>query len=102
MTDIIVVGCGGTGSHYIKELGRLLYGMKAGDRVRLILVDGDSVEEKNLVRQAFLAQDIGRNKAQVMSEILSQAMVSAQNIMMPILTYRPIWKNSWVRMTWCY
>ena len=73
MTDIIVVGCGGTGSHYIKELGRLLYGMKAGDRVRLILVDGDSVEEKNLVRQAFLAQDIGRNKAQVMSEILSQA-----------------------------
>lgn len=51
MTDIIVVGCGGTGSHYIKELGRLLYGMKAGDRVRLILVDGDSVEEKNLVRQ---------------------------------------------------
>jgi tRNA A37 threonylcarbamoyladenosine dehydratase len=24
---IIVVGCGGTGSHYIKELGRLLYGM---------------------------------------------------------------------------
>ena len=73
MTDIIVVGCGGTGSHYIKELGRLLYGMEAGDRVRLILVDGDSVEEKNLVRQAFLVQDIGRNKAQVMSEILCQA-----------------------------
>ena len=24
--DIVVVGCGGTGSHYIKELGRLLYG----------------------------------------------------------------------------
>lgn len=70
---IIVVGCGGTGSHYVKELGRLLYGM--GDRKnqpRLILVDGDLVEEKNLVRQAFMKQDIGCNKAQVMAEILQQ------------------------------
>lgn len=71
--SIIVVGCGGTGSHYIKELGRLLYGMRAEKKVKLILVDGDYVEEKNLVRQAFLPQDIGYNKAQVMAEILSQA-----------------------------
>ena len=71
--SIIVVGCGGTGSHYIKELGRLLYGMGAKEKVKLILVDGDYVEEKNLVRQAFLPQDIGYNKAQVMAEILNQA-----------------------------
>lgn len=71
--SIIVVGCGGTGSHYIKELGRLLYGMGAKEKVKLILVDGDYVEEKNLVRQVFLPQDIGYNKAQVMAEILSQA-----------------------------
>lgn len=72
--DIVVVGCGGTGSHYIKELGRLIYGKQgAGHNLRLILVDGDVVEEKNLVRQAFLKQDIGRNKAQVMAEILDQA-----------------------------
>ncbi len=72
--DIVVIGCGGTGSHYIKELGRLLYG-KGGTRnhLRLVLVDGDVVEEKNLVRQAFLKQDIGQNKAQVMAEILDQA-----------------------------
>lgn len=71
--SIVVVGCGGTGSHYIKELGRLLYGMGAKEKAKLILVDGDYVEEKNLVRQAFLPQDIGYNKAQVMAEILSQA-----------------------------
>lgn len=69
--DIVVVGCGGTGSHYIKELGRLLFG-RSRDDLRIILADGDAVEEKNLVRQAFLPQDIGRNKAQVMAEILSQ------------------------------
>ena len=41
----------GTGSHYIKELGRLLYGMASRRSIGLILIDGDYVEEKNLVRQ---------------------------------------------------
>lgn len=69
--DIIIVGCGGTGSHYIKELGRYLYGNKYNNDCRIVLVDGDVVEEKNLVRQAFQPIDIGRNKAQVMAEILN-------------------------------
>ncbi len=74
-SDIVVVGCGGTGSHYIKELGRYLYGNNClrNDEIRIILVDGDLVENKNLVRQAFLPQDIGYNKAQIMAEMLSQA-----------------------------
>lgn len=74
-SDIVIVGCGGTGSHYIKELGRYLYGngCLVDEDVRIVLVDGDLVEEKNLVRQAFLPQDIGLNKAQVMAEMLFQA-----------------------------
>lgn len=74
-SDIVIVGCGGTGSHYIKELGRYLYGNRClrNDEIRIVLVDGDLVENKNLVRQAFLPQDIGYNKAQVMAEMLSQA-----------------------------
>lgn len=71
--EIVVVGCGGTGSHYVKELGRLLYGHVEKPNVTLTLIDGDLVEERNLVRQAFLKQDIGRNKAEVMSEILAEA-----------------------------
>lgn len=73
-SDIVIVGCGGTGSHYIKELGRYLYGNNClrNDEIRIILVDGDLVENKNLVRQAFLPQDIGYNKAQIMAEMLSQ------------------------------
>lgn len=54
-SDIVIVGCGGTGSHYIKELGRYLYGNRClrNDEIRIVLVDGDQVEDKNLVRQAF-------------------------------------------------
>lgn len=71
--DILIVGCGGTGSHYAKELGRLLYGMSVREKeLQIVLIDGDVVEERNLVRQAFLPQDIGRNKAQTMAEILFQ------------------------------
>ncbi len=73
-SDIVIVGCGGTGSHYIKELGRYLYrnGCLRTNEIRIVLVDGDVVEDKNLVRQAFLPQDIGFNKAQVMAEMLFQ------------------------------
>lgn len=67
--DIVVIGCGGTGSHYIKELGRLLYGKGGtGNHLRLVLVDGDVVEEKNLVRQNFAPIDQGKNKARVLAE----------------------------------
>lgn len=69
--DILIVGCGGTGSHYIKELGRLLYSKSIREKdIQIILVDGDIVEEKNLVRQAFMPRDVGNNKAQVMAQIL--------------------------------
>ena len=36
-SDIVIVGCGGTGSHYIKELGRYLYGNRClrNDEIRM-------------------------------------------------------------------
>ena len=51
---IFIIGCGGTGSNYIKELARYLatnrnYMINAD----VILIDGDTVEEKNLERQSF-------------------------------------------------
>lgn len=36
------------------------------------IFDGDVVEEKNLARQAFTMEDVGRNKAAVMAEILNE------------------------------
>lgn len=70
---IIVVGCGGTGGNYIKELGRFLYDNSIARACRILLVDGDLVEKGNIARQPFLPQDIGRKKAAVMAEILQEA-----------------------------
>lgn len=71
--NIVVVGCGGIGGNYIKELGRYLYENPARQRCRILLVDGDLVEKDNVSRQPFLPGDVGRKKAEVMSEILQEA-----------------------------
>ena len=68
---IVMLGAGGTGGHAIPHLYRLLHTL---DRpVRIIIADGDIVEEKNLVRQNFISADLGRNKAQVLAERYASA-----------------------------
>ena len=63
---IVMLGAGGTGGHIASHLYRLLHTL---DRpVRIVIADGDIVEEKNLVRQNFISADLGRNKAQVLAE----------------------------------
>ena len=68
---IILLGAGGTGGHVAPHLYRLLHTL---DRyTRIIICDGDIVEEKNLVRQNFIFADLGRNKAQVLAERYASA-----------------------------
>ena len=47
--------------------------MKNSSITCIHLYDGDTVERKNLSRQCFIEDDIGRNKAVVMQEVLSAA-----------------------------
>lgn len=54
-----IIGVGGTGSLLARDLPQLLIGTKH----RMMLIDGDVVERKNVVRQSFQTQDIGWNKA---------------------------------------
>lgn len=69
---IIVLGAGGTGGYLIPHLYRIAF---ADDKrnYRIIICDGDIVEPKNLIRQNFVKQDIGRNKAAVLAERYSGA-----------------------------
>jgi PRTRC genetic system ThiF family protein len=63
---IIMLGAGGTGGHVAPHLYRLLHTLDRNTKV--IICDGDIVEEKNLIRQNFIAADLGKNKAQVLAE----------------------------------
>jgi PRTRC genetic system ThiF family protein len=68
---IVMLGAGGTGGHIAPHLYRLLHTLNRN--VRIIIADGDIVEQKNLVRQNFIAADMGRNKAQVLAERYASA-----------------------------
>ena len=69
--NFIVVGAGGTGSHYIANLAQLISVYKKDTRfnynISLTIVDGDVVEESNLSRQRFTAEDLGQNKAKALA-----------------------------------
>ena len=63
---IVMIGAGGTGGYILPHLYRIVYA--SSRKCRIIIVDGDVVEEKNLIRQNFSAVDIGEKKAAVLAE----------------------------------
>ena len=67
---ILIIGAGGTGGYIIPHLYRIAYA--SGRKCRVIIADGDLVEEKNLIRQNFAECDIGENKAEVMAARYSE------------------------------
>lgn len=88
--QITIVGCGGTGGFALKNICRQLYGVKQQrladhaappifgelppeDVPPVLLVDGDTVEAKNALRQDFMPSDAGRPKATVLAERYSAA-----------------------------
>lgn len=62
--DILLVGCGGTGGCLFARMMRFLYDYAETDmEITFRIMDGDHVELKNLARQPFSEEDLGKNKA---------------------------------------
>ncbi len=59
---VFVIGGGGGGSHLVGPLCMLI------GKENVIVMDGDTIEEKNLNRQLFTREDIGRNKSDALAE----------------------------------
>lgn len=64
----LVVGVGGTGSKVVIGLKNIHQGLRAlgFPGLQVVLADGDTVSESNLVRQSFYPSDVGLNKAEVL------------------------------------
>ena len=68
---IIQVGCGGTGGYLVPLISKFLRSVGFDDasaKESYFLVDGDVVEEKNMLRQNFLPGDVGKKKADVLAD----------------------------------
>jgi len=62
-TKVLIIGCGGLGSNIANILIRTGY-------KKIILIDYDRVELKNLNRQQFMPDDVGREKVYALKEKL--------------------------------
>lgn len=90
-TRVVLIGCGGTGGALLQNLARLLYGLKdtrngnparrenydprtaTAELPQVIVADGDTVAEENILRQPFVLADVGEKKALVLSARLGAA-----------------------------
>jgi len=75
---ITIVGCGGTGAQVARIVGRILYDMRRArlEIPRMVLIDPDHVEEKNVGRQLFTAADAALQlpKVEVVGKRLNMAL----------------------------
>ena len=63
--DIVLIGCGGTGSIVAEHICRMIKGFRL--RCGLHLYDGDTVSAANITRQNFANYEIGGNKAEALA-----------------------------------
>lgn len=73
---VVLLGCGGTGSHLLPNILQYLWAQQTKDKKELpeiVLVDGDTVEQKNLVRQRFTSADLNLNKAAALARRYTSA-----------------------------
>ena len=69
--NIVQIGAGGNGGYLTQRLAKLLHALSEKDyrfSFSYKIIDGDSVETKNLQRQPFIEEDVGMFKAQVLAE----------------------------------
>lgn len=67
----VITGAGGTASWFLPKLIKMLddhEDKNTSQPILIILVDGDIIETKNLVRQNFILPDVGQNKAKVLAD----------------------------------
>ena len=69
MTKVLVIGCGGIGSFFIREIFQLYENNVQGlEELDIVMYDDDEVEEKNLRYQNFEIKELGKAKATALNQ----------------------------------
>lgn len=73
---IILIGCGGTGGCFFSRLARFMADLEIPNlQIAISIIDGDHVESKNLIRQPFLMDDLGSNKAVALARAAEESVL---------------------------
>ena len=79
VNHIIIIGAGGTTSWFLPKLIKIL-NIFSDFYFAVTIVDGDVVELKNLTRQNYIEQDIGKYKAEVLATRYSNLIKDSEKI----------------------
>lgn len=75
LIKLMMIGCGGTGGCFFSKFIRFMADFSESDiRIEFAIVDGDHVEKKNIGRQPFIPDDIGKNKAVALATAADEAL----------------------------
>jgi PRTRC genetic system ThiF family protein len=76
ISQIVIVGLGGTGSQLARSVARTIYDLKRRDKhvPELVFVDPDVIEPQNVGRQMFTAADVGCYKAETLARRFNFAL----------------------------
>jgi hypothetical protein len=66
--SVAVVGCGGNGSWFLREISRLIKHDQIPSSVEFTIFDHDDVAKKNLPYQDFELKEVLENKAKILGE----------------------------------
>ncbi len=74
--SITIVGLGGTGAQIARSVARMIYDMKAARLhiPQIVLIDPDTVEQKNVGRQLYVEADVGQPKAHILMRRFNMAL----------------------------
>ena len=67
ISSVTIFGLGGTGARLASLICQQLVSENYSKAIKVILVDGDTVELKNCKRQLFVESEVGKNKAEVIA-----------------------------------
>lgn len=67
IATVTIFGLGGTGARLASLICQQLVSENYSKAIKVILVDGDTVELKNCKRQLFVESEVGKNKAEVIA-----------------------------------
>ena len=88
-TKLMIIGRGGTGSRLVPLISQFIKTCAWVTDPELVLIDDDIVEEKNLFRQNFIAQDVGRSKAEILAGRYSRAFnMNINSLQMRVENYK--------------
>ncbi len=79
-TNIYIIGAGGTTSWFLPKLIKILNIFSHEKSFNILIVDGDIVESKNLTRQNFIQQDVGKYKAEILATRYSNLIKDPEKI----------------------